>query len=105
MTELVGPAGVGKTELCMTVAAQALIEGHEHGAGVIYLDTEGSFRPSRFAELLQRALLHEGRTADAHALAVRRPRTARGHFRLERAEPAATAAHASRAFARPAARH
>ena len=53
LTELVGPAGAGKTQLCLSVAARALVDGSAHGARVVYIDTEGSFSATRLHELLQ----------------------------------------------------
>lgn len=52
VTELVGPASVGKTQLCLAVAARALVDGASTGAKVLYVDTEGSFSPSRLLQLL-----------------------------------------------------
>ena len=52
VTELVGPAGAGKTQLCLSVAARALIDGSSDSARVIYVDTEGSFSASRLLQLL-----------------------------------------------------
>jgi RAD51-like protein 1 len=54
--ELVGPAGVGKTQLCLSVAAHALVGGAERGAHVLYVDTEGSFSASRMHQLLLLAM-------------------------------------------------
>ena len=52
LTELVGPAGAGKTQLCLAVAARALLDGAADGLRVLYVDTEGSFSPSRLLQLL-----------------------------------------------------
>lgn len=44
ITELVGPAGIGKTQTCLMLAAQACLPANLGGlgeeAGVVYLDTE-----------------------------------------------------------------
>lgn len=44
ITELVGPAGIGKTQACLMMAAQACLPASLGGlgedAGVVYLDTE-----------------------------------------------------------------
>ena len=48
LTELVGDSGVGKTQLCLTLAARV---AREPGAGVIYIDTEGKFSASRLVEI------------------------------------------------------
>lgn len=53
VTELVGPAGSGKTQLCLAVAAHALVAGAAEGARVVYVDTEGSFSASRLLQLLR----------------------------------------------------
>lgn len=48
ITELVGPAGVGKTQACLMLAAQACLPARLGGlgedAGVVYLDTERKVR-------------------------------------------------------------
>lgn len=48
ITELVGPAGVGKTQACLMLAAQACLPSKLGGlgedAGVVYLDTERKVR-------------------------------------------------------------
>lgn len=43
LTELVGPAGVGKTQLCFTLAVSAALSGT-----VIYLDVEHKFSAARW---------------------------------------------------------
>ena len=53
VTELVGPAGSGKTQLCSSVAAHALLAGAAEGTRVIYIDTEGSFSAKRLLQLLR----------------------------------------------------
>lgn len=44
ITELVGPAGIGKTQACLMMAAQAALPASSGGlgedSGVIYFDTE-----------------------------------------------------------------
>lgn len=44
ITELVGPAGIGKSQTCLTMAAQACLPACMGGlgkdCGVVYLDTE-----------------------------------------------------------------
>ncbi len=56
ITEFVGEAGVGKTQiahqLCVTVQLPRDQGGLESGA--IYLDSEGSFRPERIAQISKR---------------------------------------------------
>lgn len=50
-----GPAGVGKTQLCLTMAAVAglpmSLGGLGEGTGVIYLDTERKFSAQRLVEI------------------------------------------------------
>lgn len=55
LTELVGGAGMGKTQACMTLAVQAAVL-HRQGdrfAGVVYIDSESAFSPSRLVEIAQ----------------------------------------------------
>ena len=54
--ELVGPAGVGKTQLCLTVAMNALLSDDSR---VVYVDTERSFSALRLAELLEKRLSYD----------------------------------------------
>lgn len=49
LTELVGPAGAGKSQLCLLAAAAALAAAE---GGVIYLDTERKFSAARFSQML-----------------------------------------------------
>lgn len=60
VTELCGLPGVGKTQLCMQLAAAAPLHSHFGGAGgdTIYVDTEGSFSASRFREIASAAVVH-----------------------------------------------
>eukprot|EP00904_Undaria_pinnatifida_P011168 jgi/Undpi1/7181/HiC_scaffold_22.g09655.m1 len=55
ITELVGPAGVGKTQACLMLAAQACLPvrlgGLGEDAGVVYVDTERKFSPDRLVEI------------------------------------------------------
>jgi len=54
ITELVGPAGVGKSQCCMMLTVLAsLSSDSDSGGGVIYLDTEGAFSPSRLVEIAE----------------------------------------------------
>jgi len=46
--ELVGRAGVGKTQWCISMAARVA----RNGRGVIYVDTEGKFSPERLVQVL-----------------------------------------------------
>ena len=56
LTELVGPAGVGKTQCCLQVASRVLVDGDAAKTRVLYVDTEGSFSASRLHQLLARHL-------------------------------------------------
>lgn len=49
--EVAGPPAVGKTQLCLHIAALTAADGGE----VFWLDTEGTFAPPRLLELLQAA--------------------------------------------------
>ncbi len=53
MTELIGDYGVGKTQLCMTLAVLAQLPPEQGGFGsnVIYMDTEGTFSPERVYQI------------------------------------------------------
>jgi len=46
VTEIVGPPGAGKTQLCLMLSVLA-------GGGVVYLDTESSFSPERLVEIAE----------------------------------------------------
>lgn len=48
-----GPAGSGKSTLCLQAAAKAA----EQGLTVVYVDTEGSFSVERFLQLADRSVL------------------------------------------------
>lgn len=47
VTEIVGKAGIGKTQICLTVSVMT----SSKGIGVIYFDTEGKFSPMRLMEI------------------------------------------------------
>ncbi len=51
--ELVGPAGSGKTQLCHQLAVMVQLPPARGGLGAkaLYVDTEGTFRPERIAEI------------------------------------------------------
>ena len=55
LTEVVGPAGVGKSQLCLTMCACAglpeALGGLGEGTGVLFLDTEQKFSPHRVQEI------------------------------------------------------
>ena len=73
ITELVGPAGVGKTQLCHAVVARALVQGAASGVGVLYLDSERSFKPERLLQLLRDLLAREPAAAAAAAAVAPMP--------------------------------
>jgi DNA repair protein RadA len=53
--ELIGEYGVGKTQICLTVCVTVQLP-HERGGldgGVLYIDTEGTFRPERIIQIAQ----------------------------------------------------
>uniref|UniRef100_A0A6A7G305 DNA repair protein RAD51 homolog 2-like n=2 Tax=Hirondellea gigas TaxID=1518452 RepID=A0A6A7G305_9CRUS len=54
ITELAGPAGVGKTQWCVEMAVRCLLT--EPSKSVIYIDTEAAFMPSRVVEVLSERL-------------------------------------------------
>ncbi|KAK6014137.1 hypothetical protein OSTOST_20516 [Ostertagia ostertagi] len=49
MSEVIGESGAGKTQLCYAVVANTLIQTKFN---VIWLDSNGSFRPSRLVEFM-----------------------------------------------------
>lgn len=51
LTELVGPAGVGKTQLCFTLAVAAATAAPPVGGMVVYLDVEHKFSAGRVYQL------------------------------------------------------
>jgi RAD51-like protein 1 len=55
VTELVGPAGVGKTQFCLLAALHAVLPracGGGMGAACIYIDTEKKFSPQRMEQMV-----------------------------------------------------
>jgi len=56
ITELVGPAGIGKTQACLTLCTDCFLppELGGLGGGVVYIDTENTFHGDRLIELAQR---------------------------------------------------
>ncbi|XP_056130902.1 DNA repair protein RAD51 homolog 3 [Lampris incognitus] len=59
-TEICGPPGVGKTQLCLQLAIDVQIPTCFGGLGgqVVFLDTEGSFIVQRLVDLAQAAVQH-----------------------------------------------
>ena len=57
ITELVGPAGAGKTQFCLTLAVAAAAPTHVGGldSGVVFVDTEQKFSGARVAEIAANA--------------------------------------------------
>ena len=55
VTELVGPAGSGKTQLCHQLAVMVQLPPSRGGlgAGALYVDTEGTFRPERIVAMAE----------------------------------------------------
>lgn len=45
--QVVGPAGLGKTQLCLQMAVLGCLERQEQGAAVAYIDTESKFNARR----------------------------------------------------------
>jgi hypothetical protein len=63
VVELVGRAGVGKTQWSLTMCARVALQGR----GVIYVDTEGKFSPERLVQILRAV---GGSTEDAARVRV-----------------------------------
>ncbi|GLC45956.1 DNA repair protein RAD51 [Pleodorina starrii] len=55
ITELVGPGGVGKSQMCHMMALAAALPAEQGGlaAGVVYIDTERKFSAARLAEMVR----------------------------------------------------
>lgn len=55
ITEVAGPAGCGKTQLCMTLSVLATLPVEHGGQGgdILYIDTEGAFNAKRLLEIAQ----------------------------------------------------
>ncbi|KAL4424690.1 hypothetical protein ABPG77_004497 [Micractinium sp. CCAP 211/92] len=51
VTEVVGPAGLGKTQLCLQLSVLACLERQASGGSVVYLDTEKKFSSRRMAQI------------------------------------------------------
>jgi DNA repair protein RadA len=53
LTEFYGEFGSGKTQICHTLclSSQLSVEEHGLGGGVLYIDTESTFRPERVAQI------------------------------------------------------
>jgi RecA/RadA recombinase len=60
ISELVGPAGAGKTQMCLTlaVAAAAPVAAGGLGGGVVFIDTEQKFSGVRLAEIARAKFPH-----------------------------------------------
>ncbi|KAF2368163.1 DNA recombination and repair protein Rad51-like C-terminal [Trinorchestia longiramus] len=56
LTELAGPPGVGKTQWCISLAAQCVLGSGGSPAPVIYIDTEATLTPQRVVEVLTQRL-------------------------------------------------
>ena len=71
MTELIGDYGVGKTQLCMTLAVLAQLPPEQGGFGsnVIYMDTEGTFSPERVYQIVSKRGLDGKRVLDGVVVA------------------------------------
>jgi DNA repair protein RadA len=66
MTELIGDYGVGKTQICLTLAVTAQLPPDSGGLGgnVIYMDTEGTFSPERVYQIASKRGLDGKRILD-----------------------------------------
>lgn len=56
ITELFGEFRTGKTQICHTLAVTAQLEKSQGGGGgrVLYIDTEGTFRPEKLEKIAER---------------------------------------------------
>ncbi|XP_077338356.1 DNA repair protein RAD51 homolog 3 isoform X3 [Lithobates pipiens] len=79
ITEICGPPGVGKTQLCMQLAVDVQIPecfGGNDGE-TVYFDTESSFRVERLVEIANACVLHcslitQAHQEEGHSLAMQR---------------------------------
>ena len=71
VTEVVGPAGIGKTQLCLALTARALVDGSASGAGVLYVDNERSFQPTRLVQLLRMLVSRDAPAVEPEERAAR----------------------------------
>ncbi|KAM3723034.1 RAD51-like protein [Dirofilaria immitis] len=53
LTEFIGNVASGKTQLCLSLIANQLIDDEEQQSKVVYIDTNGSFRSSRLLQMLR----------------------------------------------------
>jgi RAD51-like protein 1 len=51
VTEIVGPAGAGKTQFCLAMCVTACLDAAAEEGRALYLDTERKFSPMRLAEI------------------------------------------------------
>lgn len=70
ITELVGPAGVGKTQFCLGVSVMACMEYLSDVGRVLYIDTERKFSAERLVEIARSRfpMALEKQAAVAHML-------------------------------------
>jgi len=71
MTELIGDYGVGKTQLCLTLAVIAQLPREQGGleGNVIFMDTEGTFSPERVYQIASKRGLDAQKILDGIILA------------------------------------
>mmetsp|Transcript_45355 Transcript_45355/g.112765 ORF Transcript_45355/g.112765 Transcript_45355/m.112765 type:complete len:365 (+) Transcript_45355:97-1191(+) len=73
VVEAVGPAGIGKTQFCLAVAARALVDGASDGRRVVHIDTAHNLDLStkRLTEMLELLLNEQRRDSPvAHSCTV-----------------------------------
>ena len=71
ITELVGPAAAGKTQMCLALTAEVVVTGRGEGIGVVYLDLDGHFQARRLCRLIETALKRHGASESAESLMFR----------------------------------
>jgi len=71
MTELIGDYGVGKTQICLTLAVTAQLPREQGGleGNAIYIDTEGTFSPERAYQIAAKKGLDPQKMLDGIILA------------------------------------
>ncbi|VDO74257.1 unnamed protein product, partial [Onchocerca flexuosa] len=53
LTEFVGNVASGKTQLCLSLIANQLIDDEKEQNKIVYIDTNGSFRSNRLLQMLK----------------------------------------------------
>ncbi|EFO15552.1 hypothetical protein LOAG_12956 [Loa loa] len=63
LTEFVGNVASGKTQLCLSLIANQLIDDGKEQNKIVYIDTNGSFRSNRLLQMLKSRGVQDENTA------------------------------------------